>query len=111
MDITDAALHTALADRLSAQAVALCLDAARNARLCGTRDQWNEMARIALAFVAERLPANVLTSEDHAAIQLVIHDQADNRPSSISLTGTLLGIVDRLDALLHDLRGRLGGKS
>mgnify|MGYP001592576039 CR=1 FL=1 len=69
------------------------------------------VAREALTFVAKRLPANVLTSEDHAAIQLVIHDQADNRPSSISLTGTLLGIVDRLDALLHDLRGRLGGKS
>ena len=75
------------------------------------RDAADVLAREALAFVAERLPANVLTSEDHAAIQLVIHDQADNRPSSISLTGTLLGIVDRLDALLHDLRGRLGGKS
>ena len=78
---------------------------------CITFPAYELLACAALAFVAERLPANVLTSEDHAAIQLVIHDQADNRPSSISLTGTLLGIVDRLDALLHDLRGRLGGKS
>ena len=92
MDITDAALHTALADRLSAQAVDLCLDAARNARLCGTRDQWNEMARIALAFVAEQLP----TREE---IKAVLMAQAPEASCEVDA-----------DAILRDLHVRLGGE-
>ena len=93
MDTTDAALHTALADRLSAQAVDLCLDAARNARLCGTRDQWNEMARIALAFAREQMP----TREE---IKVILMAQVPEASCDVDA-----------DALLRDLRERLGVKS
>ena len=105
MDITDAALHTALADRLSAQAVALCLDAARNARLCGTRDQWNEMARIALAFVAERLPAR----EEIARVFFGAVNRT--QPFEADMGGARRAdLYAMADALLALLRERLGGE-
>ena len=42
-------------------------------------------------------------AEDHTAIQRAIQDLAHNRASSISLVGTLVGIIDRLDARAVEL--------
>ena len=43
-------LVTVLAEKLSRAFVPFCLDVGRNARLCGSRGAWEQLAREALVF-------------------------------------------------------------